>query len=220
MIRLACLPVILLIALSSHPAQAQEKVRIANEGDIRNAWMLPPGSKLPVPGYPAGYSDDQAEVCVAVGYLINPDGHTSDFALLKSWSAQEPSQGGDRYWGEFARGASAALSQWRFIPKPEVGVPRPVYTVATFVFASPNLLESSKRCAIPNLSQRIVELRQDSRASRRMSASGVFDRLDLDPTLEARYRGQTYLRNSEVSRNQPPALPRPQPPTPTPPSGG
>lgn len=202
--------VLLMLASAASVAQTQDKIRVVNEGGISHAWTLPPGSKLAVPAYPVEYADNQAEVCVAIGYLLNADGNTSDFALLKSWSAREPRQKREAYWGAFARAASTALSQWRFIPKPDVAVPRQVYTVATFVFASPNLRETSKRCAIPNLGQRLVELRHDNRARRRMSAVDVFDRLDLDPALEAHYlNNQRHLRDAEFRRKQPPATPVP-----------
>ena len=205
MVRLSGVCVLLIFASFAAAGTSREAIPVVNEGGIRNAWTLPPGTKLPVPGYPSEFSNDQAEVCVAVGYLINPDGHTSDFALLKSWSAGEPKQDRDRYWSAFAGVASAALSQWRFIPKADVAAPREVYTVATFVFASPNVRESSKQCAIPNLGQRLVELRQDPRVLRRMSVNGVFDRLELDPTLEAHYLSRQ--RNQQSPRKHPPATP-------------
>ena len=215
--RSTCLCVLLMLAVSISlvHAQSEDRIRVLNEGGIREAWTLPPGSRLPVPGYPEAFAERQAEVCVALGYLINTDGHTSDFALIKAWSAQEPRQERDRYWGAFAGAASAALAQWRFVPKSEVATPRQVYTVATFVFGSANVLESSKRCAIPNLRQRIADLNQDSRARRRMNANGIFDRLDLDPTRDARYRGQSYLRENDARRHQAPATTKPQPPKPT-----
>lgn len=219
--RSTCLCVLLMLAASISVAQAQsqDRIRVVNEGGIREAWTLPPGSRLPVPGYPDAFAERQSEVCVALGYLINPDGHTSDFALLKAWSAKEPRQDRDRYWRAFAEVASAALAQWRFAPKPDVAVPRPVYTVATFVFGSANVLESSKRCAIPNLRQRIADLNQDSRARRRMNANDIFDRLELDPTREARYRGQSYLRENDARPHQPPITPKPQQPKPNPAAG-
>lgn len=214
MVRSSCLCALFVLSAAASVSHAQDRIRVVNEGGIGYAWTLPPGTKLPVPGYPAEYADTQTETCVAVGYLINPDGHTSDFALLKSWGTGEPRQDRDRYWSAFAGVASAALSQWRFMPKADVAMPRKVYTVATFVFASPNVRESSKQCAIPNLGQRLVELRQDPRARRRMNANGVFDRLDLDPTLEDHYLSRQ--RSQQSPRNQPPATPPAQPPKPGP----
>jgi len=202
-------------------ALAEDRIRIANEGGIRDAWALPTGTKLAVPGYPPEYADTQTETCVGIGYLIHEDGQTSDFALLKAWSAQEPKRERDLYWRAFARVASAALSQWRFVPRPEVKAPKPVYTVATFVFASSNVLESRMRCAIPDLTQHIVGLKQDKRVRHRMNAGGVFDRLDdIDPTLEALFRNQQYRRDESARRKEPPPSPIPPPPPPPNPPGG
>ena len=167
-------------------AHAEDKIRIVNEGGIRDEWTLAPGTKLPVPAYPKAHEANQAEACVAIGYLLNADGTTSDFALLKAWSAAEPKRDVDGYWTEFARGASDALARWKFMPRPEVASPRPVYTVATFMFAASNQMELRKRCAIPNLAMRLAELRHDTRMSRKMAAQTIFTRLDIDPALESR----------------------------------
>jgi len=208
---------VLALAASSQ-ATAAEKIRVVNEGGIREAWTLAPGVKLPVPAYPVEYATSQAETCVSIGYLLNPDGVTSDFALLKSWSANEPKQDRDAFWAAFAKAASAALTHWRFQPRAEVSSPRAVYTVATFVFASANPQETRKHCGIPNLAMRIVELRQSSKARRRMSGNSLFDQLDIDPSLEARYRDELYKRDAmrqQDTEPQPPPTPQP-----TPPSGG
>lgn len=213
---------LVLLLTASGQAAAAEKIRVVNEGGIRDAWTLAPGAKLPVPAYPVEYAASQAEACVAIGYLLNPDGSTSDFALLKSWSASEPMQGRDAYWTAFANAASGALARWHFQPRPEVSSPRAVYTVATFVFASANVQETRKRCGIPNLAMRIVELRQNTKARRRMSSNMLFDQLDIDPSLEARYRDELYKRDAMRQREsepQPPPMPPPTP-QPTPPSGG
>jgi len=208
-------------AVSATPlAHAQDMVRVADEGGIRDEWTLSPGAKLLVPAYPPELASDQVEACVAIGYLVNPDGRTSDFALLKAWSARKPAQERERYWSAFARVASTALSQWSFAPKAGVEVARPVYTVGTFVFASPNMAESRKRCAIPNLSLHLLEIKRDTRSSRRKNALQVLDRLDIDPLLEARYRDSEYRYDTRLPRNGP-ELPAPIPkPSPVPPSGG
>lgn len=198
--------------------QAEDKIRVVNEGGIRDAWALAPGAMLPVPAYPAAYAADQGETCVAIGYLLNADGSTSDFALLKSWSASEPKRDRDAFWSAFANDASNALARWKFVPRPEVASPEPVYTVATFLFASKNAAELRKRCAIPSLAFRIVELRQSGKVRRRMSGFQVFDRLAIDPALEQRYNEQLRV-NEQIGRDVEPELP-PTPDVPSPPSGG
>ena len=205
---------LLLATLLAASANAGDRIRVANEGGIRDAWTLPAGAKLAVPAYPAAFAASPAEACVAIGYLIHADGHTSDFALLKAWGAQEPGQRREAYWGEFAGAAASALAQWRFVPKPEIGSPRPVYTVATFVFASADARETRKRCIIPNLAMHLIELRQGGRARRRMTDNSLFERLDIDPALEARDRGGEQRRTQDA---QPEPLPPPPPSPPSPP---
>lgn len=213
--------VALVAAMLAGDADASEKIRIVNEGGIRDEWMLAPGAKLPVPAYPEAYAGNQAETCVAIGYLLNPDGTTSDFALLKAWGAAEPRKDRDTYWGVFAQHASNALAHWAFVPRPEVTSPRPVYTVATFLFASSSPVELRKRCAIPNLALRLVELRQDNKAKRRMAGNDLFDRLDIDPGLEQRYQEQARQQEqAQRSYERPPMAPSPLPPPPPPPGGG
>ena len=91
-------------------AHAQDKVRIANEGGIREDWMLAPGAKLSAPGYPGAFAKTGDDVCVAMGYRIQPDGSTSDFSLLKARSSRrgkgEAVQG---YWEAFSQASVAAL---------------------------------------------------------------------------------------------------------------
>lgn len=172
-----------LLAALCMQAFCEDRIRVVNEGGIRTEWMLSPGFKLAMPVYPPEYvtqqAAPQAEACVALGYLINPDGTTSDFSLLKSWTSAEGQKSNQEYWAAFANASAQALSQWRFQPRPEVTAPRPVYTVATMMFAakSPGL---RSRCAIPDLAARLRELRQDSSARRKMNV-GLFDRLELDP---------------------------------------
>jgi hypothetical protein len=168
------------MALSCAHVFAADKIRVVNEGDIRDEWILPAGFKLAVPTYPAEYAAQRAEACVAIGYLVNADGSTSDFALLKSWtSANVPSGSTREYWSSFAQASAQALSQWRFQPRPEVQAARPVYTVATLLFAA-QTPELRARCAIPNLAARLRELRGESGTRRRMDVD-LYDRLDVDP---------------------------------------
>ena len=211
----ARLPLALLLVLAGDAA-AQERIRVVNEGGIRDASTLAPGARLAAPPYPASLSANPAEACVGIGYLLNPDGSTSDFALVRAWSADPPPASGDEaYWGEFAKAAAAALSTWKFQPLPEAGRARPVYTVATFLFAAKDPQVLRKRCAVANLAHRIEELREDRRSRRRM-AGGIFDRLDLDPALESIYRAE-QRRQDEARLNQRPPPPRQPPPPPPPP---
>lgn len=170
------------LVLASLPALAAEPVRVANEGDIKHAWTLPAGTRLPAPAYPPKFSDRALEVCVGVGYLVNADGSTSHFALLKGWNSEsgerEPTPG---FWAEFAHASAAALQQWRFQPRPEVSRPVPVYTVATMLFGKQGATVSAdlrRRCAIPNLHRHLADIRTDP-AKRRLLDTDLFDRMLL-----------------------------------------
>lgn len=112
-----------------------ERQVVANEGRIGDKWMLAEGATLAVAEYPAPLAARGDDACIALGYLINEDGTTSDFAVLKQWNSaagdDEPQAG---YWQQFAQSGADALSQWRFQARPGVEVVRPTYTVATLSF--------------------------------------------------------------------------------------
>ena len=168
--------VLFMLALAG-AASAGDGIAVVNEGGIRDRWMLAPGVPLAVPKYPAQFARRHDTVCIGVGYLLKPDGTTSDFALLKGWTSagnDEPEAG---YWQAFAESAGDALRQWRFQPRPEVAQAKPVYTVATFVFGGAPAQNRSK-CAVPNLIARLRELK--AARDRRTVAGDVLDDLDLN----------------------------------------
>jgi hypothetical protein len=167
--------VLLALLLPAADAAAQNMFgssdeRIANEGTIGDKWMLDDGVKLATPEYPAAFADEGADVCVAIGYRIRPDGTTGDMAVLKQWNSEkgeaEPQAG---FWQAFAESGASALGQWRFKPRPEVGSPRPTYTVATMSFkgskgsSDPNF---SSHCRITDLAA-VVQQRKSDAYSRR-----------------------------------------------------
>ena len=166
------------------PATAGQRIGVANEGGIRDAWTLPPGAQLAVPQYPAAFVERGDTVCLGLGYLLNPDGTTSDFTLLKAWnSASGTSEPAPGYWSAFAEAAGDALKQWRFQPRPEVTQPKPVYTVATFVFGQKGTMASTRsHCTIPSLAHRLREL-QGGR-NRRVAGSEILERLDLGTVVD------------------------------------
>ena len=136
-------------------AQAADRVRIVNEGGIRDQWMLADGIKLAAPGYPSAFAERGDNVCVAIGYAIKPDGTTSDFTLLKNWSSstgdKEPVTG---FWDAFAQAGAGALAQWKFKPRPEVATPHPTYTVATMHFMGREATDAGvlrSHCSISDL---------------------------------------------------------------------
>lgn len=181
------------------PALAADRIKIADEGKL-DQWSLVAGTQL-MPPYPEAYAGNPEEVCMVVGYLVNADGTTSDFSLLKSWTSGSNSRTRNKFWADFADLASRALAQWRYAPKAGASA-APVYTAATFVFGTPQAAAATKaNCAISDLTKRLVELRYDSRANRRM-AGGIFPRLDIDPALEKRLRMESAQHREGVDREQ------------------
>ncbi len=189
-----------LIAVALPALAAQNRIRIADEGKIGDAWSLVPDTQL-MPPYPAAYAKSPEEVCMVVGYLVNADGSTSDFSLLKSWASGSNSRSRKDFWAEFADLSSRALAQWRYAPK-DAASAKPVYTAATFVFGTPGAAtETKQHCEISDLGERLAELRYDGRAGR-MMARGIYSQLDIDPGVEERMRQRSITWREERDQGQ------------------
>ena len=191
--------IIAALAAAALPAMAADRIRIADEGKIGAEWSLVPATQL-MPPYPEAYAKDAEEVCLVVGYLVNADGTTSDFSLLKSWTSGSNSRARKDFWAEFADMSSRALAQWRYAPKDASA--KPVYTAATFVFGTPdNAADTKTHCEVSDLTTRLVELRYDPRSSRLMKR-GIYSRLAIDPGVEERLRLQTIAQREIDDRAQ------------------
>lgn len=168
---------------------AQDRVRIANEGGIRSDWTLAPGTKLSAPGYPGAFANTGDDVCVALGYRIQPDGSTSDFSLLKAWSSRSgEGEAVEGYWDAFSQASVAALQQWKFAPRPEVGKPIRVDTVATMTFMGKQSVDAATlrdKCKIEDLTAFLEQVRVD------MSKRSDMNRHALDNVYR---RGQQLER--------------------------
>lgn len=182
------------------PVAAADRIPIVDEGAIGDHWTLVPGTQL-MPPYPEAYASEPEQVCLVVGYLVNADGHTSDFSLLKSWTSGSNSGGRKKFWGEFADLSSRALAQWRYAPSGAASA-KPVYTAATFIFGAPGAVSATKEhCAIHDLTARLVELRYDARASRLMKG-GIYSQLAIDPGVEERLRQQALVQGEVHAHGQ------------------
>jgi len=174
-----------LLACGAAHAQEDNKVRVTNEGGIRDEWTLADGVKLSAPGYPGSFAPRGDNVCVAMGYRINPDGTTGEYTMLKGWSSsggdKEPEEG---FWAAYSQAAAGALSQWRFKPRPEVGTPRAVDTVATMTFMGKQPQDAAdlrSRCQVAD----IIALLEQARRERA-------DRSDINRhQIDRAYRQQT-----------------------------
>lgn len=178
----------LALVLAAAGAHAQERVRIVNEGGIRGEWTLAPGTTLSAPGYPAAFAKTGDDVCVAVGYRIQPDGSTSDFALLKSWSSRSgEGEAVDGYWDAFSQASVAALQQWKFAPRPEVGKPTKVDTVATMTFTGLQSVDAATlrgKCKIEDLAAFLEQVKVD------MAKRSDLNRHQLDKTYQQQTRNE------------------------------
>jgi hypothetical protein len=181
-----------LVAAALPAIAAGDRIRIADEGKIGDQWSLVPGTQL-MPPYPEAYARNPEQVCLVVGYLVNADGSTSDFSLLKSWTSGSNARGRSKFWTEFGDLASRALAQWRYAPR-DAASAQPVYTAATFVFGTPGAAAATKEhCELIDLAERLSELRYDGHAGRLM-ASGIYGRLAIDPYVEERRRQQAIAQ--------------------------
>lgn len=192
--RHAILSVAFVAGLVSAAAHAQEAVRVVNEGGIRDAWAAAPGGKFVAPGYPAAFAARADEVCLALGYRIQPDGSTSDFTLLKAWNGatgeREPVAG---FWDAFSQAAAAAVGQWRFAPKPGTGNPRAVDTVATLTFgATADQAALRAHCRIADLASFLQQTKLQ-RARR-----GDMNRHQLDRSYQENQRNE--MRANQAAR--------------------
>jgi hypothetical protein len=155
-----------LALLAAFAASAQEPARIADEGTIGDAWMLPADAgALAQPAYPAQFAARGDSTCIALGYVIGADGRTSGFQLLKAWNTAtggaEPVGG---YWQAFAEAGADAVARWRFEPRPGVESPVPTRTVATIGFTGANggpATELSGHCTIDGLAVYLGKLEHD-----------------------------------------------------------
>lgn len=177
-------PCALLLAFA---AGASGRVGIVSEHRLAREWTPGPGHPHEV-AYPVAAADKSPDVCVSIGFMIQPDGTTTDFTELKSWSSASaeaaPSQAAV---GIFVQSAAALVSRWRFVPtKPR---PRPVYTSASFAFDGGHPLAPEairERCRIGDLAAFVAR----AQSSRRELGRGRVERPTLGAERYARHPDQ------------------------------
>ena len=149
-------------------AGAAEPVKVVPEGGLAKDWIVQPGNELAAPGYPGTFADRGDDVCVAIGYRVQADGTTSDYVMLGGWNSsrryQQPATG---YWDAYSQAGAAALSQWRFAPKPGDGMESnaAVDTVAVMTFRGESSTRTTSdvraKCAVPSLVARMQYVRRE-----------------------------------------------------------
>lgn len=126
-----------LLALIGSAAAADKKT-ILSEGGVALYWRPVPES-IAMPAYPGIVADKSEDVCVGIGYMLNTDGSTSDFAVLNAWGSK--TDGNTKATGPhflpFAQNALAAVQRWKFSSASGPGsTVQPIYTAATFAFTT------------------------------------------------------------------------------------
>ena len=137
-------------------ALAAERMTVVNERAVAKDWVPDPAKSRMLPGYPSTFADKTEDACVSIGYLLNRDGSTSDFTLLKSWGAETPENSRNRsHLDALAQAAVATVQAWRFVPSSgNRAKVRPIYTAATFGFTSKgpaDRVAAQSHCAIADL---------------------------------------------------------------------
>lgn len=185
-----------LACLGVMTASAADKYKIANEGGIREDWAAAEGAQFVAPGYPAAFASRGDDVCLALGYAIQEDGSTSDFAIIKAWSSSrgedEPADG---FWDSFAQAGAGALSQWKFKPR-VVNRAVPTYTVATLTFQGKGAVSAQDlrgHCVIGDLKAVVM----DKKADRFMSG---IDKHTLDGQYRQMQQSQIRASAAQAAR--------------------
>lgn len=132
---------------------AADRIEVVSESQLVTYWIPAPDAPKVLAGYPSAAVDGSQDVCISLGFLIAPDGRTSEFFEMDSWSS---TAGGRRPKREqiepFVQMAAAVVSRWYFIPAGERI--QPVFTSATFGFDGSKTQGADairQHCAIPNL---------------------------------------------------------------------
>src|SRR4051812_24862973 len=115
------------VIADSSALAAGRPVRIVDEGETARDWSPAGGQLLPPPAYPAGVAGNP-DACVAVGYLINRDGTTSDLSVLQVWtSTGDVIPADDPSVQVLVQTAQAYVLRWKFEATPKAAANRTAY---------------------------------------------------------------------------------------------
>ena len=170
----------LAVALASSVALAktEERIDIVTEGGIGKNWGAAPGASFVAPGYPAEMKERAANVCLSIGYSLDPkDGVPTDLILLQSWSRDKDDVAlSDKELEPFVQAAAGALSQWRFQAKEGAQKHVHTFTAATMTFAGAEQTRPDNlpgQCRITDLPAYVEKESKNADRTNR----GVLDRL-------------------------------------------
>lgn len=146
-------------------ALGADKLNILSEGEAAQYWRPIPET-MAMPGYPAIIADKSEDVCISVGYMLQPDGSTAEFSLLTAWSSVDGSaKPSDKRFLAFAQNSLAAVQRWRFSSTAGASArTRPIYTAATFAFstAGTDAGQLRGRCQVKDLPDFIAKARAEA----------------------------------------------------------
>jgi len=170
----------LAMLLTAGSAAAADNVTILTEGGAGQYWR-PVAETIAMPAYPGIVADKSEDVCVGVGYLLNPDGSTSDFAVLNAWGSKTADKKPtDPHFLPFAQNALAAVQRWKFTSTSGAASKvKSIYTAATFAFSTtPGSDAAALRghCTIADLPDFIAKAQADAYRRRGNLNKGVLDR--------------------------------------------
>lgn len=168
------------IIVAAGGAAAADKATILSEGGASQYWR-PVAETIVMPAYPGIVADKSEDVCVGVGYMLNPDGSTSDFAVLNAWGSKtEGKKPTDPHFLPFAQNSLAAVQRWKFASTSGSGSKvKPIYTAATFAFSTtPGTDAAALRghCTIADLPDFIAKAQADAYRRKGDLNKGVLDR--------------------------------------------
>ena len=137
------------LVVAGKVAAQSPQIRVVDEDKLGAAGVSVVGH-VPLASYPLEFAGANDDVCVAVGYTVNPDGSTGNYHLLRAWTSDRLRAETDpRYLQAFATAASEAVSHRRF---GTAGMSAPVATTATVTFTgSGSARRLADRCRVSQL---------------------------------------------------------------------
>lgn len=155
--------IMLTLSLLASATAMAGSVTIVSEQDVVRNWSRAPNVKMVVAGYPSPVAQPPPDVCVNLGYMIKPDGSTSDFTQMKFWSSDPTQTASSASLEPFVQSAAAAVSMWKFVPAK--GKAKAVYTSATFAFDGSKKLGAGQiedNCRIADLKDFVMKAKEES----------------------------------------------------------
>ena len=173
--------VALAMLLAAGSAAAADKATILSEGGAGQYWR-PVAETIAMPAYPGIIADKSEDVCIGVGYMLNSDGSTSDFAMLNAWGSKtdKKTKATNPHFVAFAQNSLAAVQRWKFSSTSGRGAKvKPIYTAATFAFTTtPGADVAALRghCTIADLSDFIAKAQAEAYGRRGNLNKNTMDR--------------------------------------------